>query len=112
MSSRGSITLGELQGKLTMLEIACHRCDRRGRLILERLIDEHGADTGLPDLCFRLSRQRYHEPYRCSTRPTQQASRDNQADEGGSCCVKQILVYRWRGHSTIMSCMNYHPRFV
>ena len=47
MSSRGSITLGELQGKLTMLEIACHRCDRRGRLSLERLIDVHGADTVL-----------------------------------------------------------------
>src|SRR5215469_14476929 len=37
MSSRGSITVGELRGKLTMLEIACHRRDRRGRLGLERL---------------------------------------------------------------------------
>ena len=25
MSSRGSITLGELQGKLDLLEIKCHR---------------------------------------------------------------------------------------
>src|ERR671939_1020302 len=50
MSNRGSITLGELEGKLTMLEVACHRCDRRGRVSLARLIDEHGADTGLPDL--------------------------------------------------------------
>ena len=46
MSSRGSITLGELQGKLTMLDIACHRCERRGRVSLARLIEEHGADTG------------------------------------------------------------------
>jgi hypothetical protein len=33
-----------------MLEVACHRCDRRGRLSLERLIADHGADTGLPNL--------------------------------------------------------------
>jgi hypothetical protein len=50
MSSRGSITLGELQGKLTMQEVRCHRCDREGRVSLARLIEEHGADTGLPDL--------------------------------------------------------------
>jgi hypothetical protein len=50
MSNRRSITLGELQGKLTMLEVACHRCDRYGRVSLARLIEEHGADTGLPDL--------------------------------------------------------------
>src|SRR5947208_7719177 len=50
MSARGSITLGELQGKLTTLDIACHRCERRGRVSLARLIDEHGAGTGLPDL--------------------------------------------------------------
>src|SRR5438477_11531859 len=50
MSNRGSIMLGELQGKLTTLDIACHRCERRGRVSLARLIEEHGADTGLPDL--------------------------------------------------------------
>jgi len=48
MSARGSITLGELQGKLTMLDIACHRCERSGRVSLTRLIEEHGADTGFP----------------------------------------------------------------
>src|SRR5438046_6255973 len=50
MSSRGSITLGELQGKLTMLDVACRRCERSGRVSLARLIEEHGADMGLPDL--------------------------------------------------------------
>ena len=50
MSGRGSITLGELQGKLTMLEVRCHRCERKGPVSLARLIEEHGADTGLPDL--------------------------------------------------------------
>ena len=48
MSSRGSITLGELEGKLTMLEVNCHRCERR--VSLARLIEEHRADMGLPDL--------------------------------------------------------------
>lgn len=50
MSPRGSITLAELVSKLDMLEVACHRCDRRGRLGVERLIAEHGADMGLPEL--------------------------------------------------------------
>ena len=50
MSNRGSITLGELEGKLDLLEIKCHRCERHGRVSLARLIEEHGADTGLPDL--------------------------------------------------------------
>jgi hypothetical protein len=50
MSNRGSITLGELQGKLDLLEIKCHPCERHGHVSLARLIDERGADTGLPDL--------------------------------------------------------------
>jgi hypothetical protein len=58
MSNRGSITLGELQGKLDLLEIKCHRCDRHGRVSLTRLIEDHGADTGLPEVwgkpCGRL----------------------------------------------------------
>ena len=43
MSNRGSITLSELQGKLDLLEIKCHRCERHGRVSLARLIEEHGA---------------------------------------------------------------------
>jgi hypothetical protein len=50
MSSRGSITIGELQGKLDLLDIACHRCERRGRVSLSRLIEEHGTDTGRESL--------------------------------------------------------------
>jgi hypothetical protein len=34
-------------GKLEMLEVACHRCDRRGRLGLAHLIAEQGAGIGL-----------------------------------------------------------------
>jgi hypothetical protein len=50
MSSRGSVSLDELVGKPTVLDVACHRCDRRGRLSLERLIAEHGVGMGLPEL--------------------------------------------------------------
>ena len=55
MSNRGSITLSELHGKLDLLEIKCHRCERHGRVSLARLIEEHGADTGLPDLLENLA---------------------------------------------------------
>ena len=55
MSNRGSITLGEIVGKLDLLEIKCHRCERHGRVSLARLIEEHGADTGLPDLWTSLA---------------------------------------------------------
>jgi len=43
MSARGSITLGELQDKLDLLEIKCHRYERPGRVSLARLIEQHGA---------------------------------------------------------------------
>jgi len=47
-NARGSIILGDLIGKITMLEIAYRRCNRRGLLRLDRLIDEHGVGMGLP----------------------------------------------------------------
>ena len=47
MSNCGSISLEDLRGKLTMLEIACGLCDRSGLVRLERLIAEHGAGMGL-----------------------------------------------------------------
>jgi hypothetical protein len=50
VSARASITLGDLEGKLTMLEISCRRCDRRGLLRLDRLIAEHSACMSLPVL--------------------------------------------------------------
>jgi hypothetical protein len=50
MVASGAVTLGELAGRLAMLEIACSRCERRGRLSVARLIEQHGADARLPDL--------------------------------------------------------------
>jgi len=49
MSSRGSITLGELQGKLLdLLEIKCHRCERHGILNKRLRAEERGdpSDQG------------------------------------------------------------------
>jgi hypothetical protein len=41
----GLITLGQMQAKgMTMLEVACRKCERRGRLSIARLIAEHGRD--------------------------------------------------------------------
>lgn len=48
--SSGAVTLGDIAGRLTMLDVACSRCERRGRLSVARLIEQHGADTGLPEL--------------------------------------------------------------
>ncbi|MFL5280949.1 MAG: hypothetical protein ACJ8AW_08095 [Rhodopila sp.] len=45
-----AITLGDVAAKFTILEVACRRCDRRGRLRVDRLIDQHGADMGLPEM--------------------------------------------------------------
>ena len=47
-NTRGSIILGDLIGKITMLEIVYRRCDHRGLLRLDRLIEEHGVGMGLP----------------------------------------------------------------
>jgi hypothetical protein len=40
-------TLGEITARASMLEIACSRCERRGRYRLDKLIGRHGADAGV-----------------------------------------------------------------
>src|SRR4051794_23783956 len=44
------ITLAEVAANFTMLGIACRRCPRPGRLRVDRLIEQHGAAMGLPEL--------------------------------------------------------------
>jgi hypothetical protein len=44
----GAVTLGDIAGRITILEIACARCERRGRLRVAKLLAEHGAGMGLP----------------------------------------------------------------
>jgi len=55
MSSSGAVTLGEIAGRLLMLEVACSHCERHGRLDVAKLIERHGADTRLPDLRVNLA---------------------------------------------------------
>lgn len=40
--SRNVILLSEVAAHLEMLEVRCGRCDRRGRLRLDRLVAQHG----------------------------------------------------------------------
>jgi hypothetical protein len=51
----GSILLGEVAGRLPALEIACNRCDRKGRLAVDRLLAQHGQDMTIPALLAILS---------------------------------------------------------
>jgi hypothetical protein len=36
-------TLADFRPEVTHLDVACSRCDRRGRLNVARLIEQHGA---------------------------------------------------------------------
>ena len=51
---RQSVRLGDVE-HLVHLEIACRRCDRHGRMRIAKLIAEHGAEIGLPDVAVRLA---------------------------------------------------------
>jgi hypothetical protein len=37
------VFLGLIAARLPVIEVACNRCDRRGRLHAGRLVAEHGA---------------------------------------------------------------------
>jgi len=65
MSTSGAVTLGEIGGRLRMLEVVCSRCERRGRLDVAKLIERHGADTRLPDLRVILAGRRLPAHRRC-----------------------------------------------
>jgi hypothetical protein len=46
----GVVLLGEIAARLPVLDVACNRCDRRGRLRTDRLLAEHGAGMPIPAL--------------------------------------------------------------
>ena len=48
------LTLAEFP--LEMVELACAKCKRRGRLLKAKLIEAYGADVPLPDLCRMIAR--------------------------------------------------------
>jgi hypothetical protein len=46
----GVVLLGQVAARLPVLEVACNRCDRRGRLQVVRLLAKHGLGLPMPDL--------------------------------------------------------------
>lgn len=50
MKKPGSVALSEVAAKATHLEMACTRCDRRGRYQLARLVERFGPDFPMTDL--------------------------------------------------------------
>lgn len=46
----GAVELGQLVGRVSLLEVSCQACSRNGRLSVARLAAEYGADMGLPSL--------------------------------------------------------------
>lgn len=54
MSSGGSITLEDIAAKLGMIEVARSRSERRGRLSVAKLIEQHGAGGRLTVSAKRL----------------------------------------------------------
>ena len=44
---KGAITIGQVAQRTAMLDVACRRCTRRGRVSMARLMREHGGDAAL-----------------------------------------------------------------
>jgi len=44
------ISLGDVAARVAMIDIRCSRCDRHGRLSVQRLLAEHGADAATTDI--------------------------------------------------------------
>ena len=49
------ILLGQAAARLPILDLACNRCDRRGRPRSTRLVTKHSADLPIPELLRILS---------------------------------------------------------
>ena len=46
----GVVVLGQVAARLPVLEVAYNRCDRRGRLRVDRLLAEHGPALPMSEL--------------------------------------------------------------
>ena len=55
VTHKGSIPLGEVAARATHLEIACSRCERRGRYLLARLVATYGADFAMTNIGSELA---------------------------------------------------------
>jgi hypothetical protein len=67
-SPSGFVTLGQIATCFPVLDVACNRCDRRGRLRTARLMVEHGPELPIPALrqivagdCPRMRAERLHD---------------------------------------------------
>ena len=65
----GFVTLGQVAARLPTLEVACNRCDRRGRLHTRPLVQRHGPGLPMPELrhmvaedCPRMRAGLIHDP--------------------------------------------------
>ncbi len=54
MPRDGAIIFSDLVGKLDALEVACDKCDRKGRYPVARLIEQRGTDGKVVDLLTEL----------------------------------------------------------
>jgi hypothetical protein len=49
MPRDGSITLGDLLGRVDWLDIVCVKCERHGRYRVHTLVPQRGLDCRIPD---------------------------------------------------------------
>lgn len=65
--ANGSVALGDVAARASHIEVACSRCDRRGRYLLARLVQTYGPDFPMTNLggelanCPRRSATAHHE---------------------------------------------------
>jgi hypothetical protein len=64
----GVVRLGKVAARLPTLDVACNRCDRRGRMNTAAQVAEHGADMPVPVLlrtiaadCPRMQAAQLHD---------------------------------------------------
>jgi hypothetical protein len=55
MPRSGSVTLGEIAGRLEMLRVECPKCGRAGQYRVMRLMKECGPGTLMPELLAKIS---------------------------------------------------------
>jgi hypothetical protein len=55
MKTPGSVALADVAAKATHIDVACSRCDRRGRYRLTRLVEQFGGDYPMTDLGAELA---------------------------------------------------------
>jgi hypothetical protein len=52
---KGAVALGEVAARTTHIEVACTRCDRKGKYLLARLVKSLGPDFAMTDLARELT---------------------------------------------------------